>query len=75
MTRATRPCRCLVLLLRASARQGVPLSPPQPMRQTLPQVMPPTGQIASPWARDIPAGSSGNASRPAILGPGIKRPG
>ena len=52
MIRATRLRRCLVLLLRVSARHGVPLSPPQPKRQTLPQMMPPTGPTPSPGARD-----------------------
>jgi hypothetical protein len=75
MIRTTCLCRCLVLLLRVSPRQGVPLSPAQPMRQNLPQMMPPAGKIASPWARDIPVRPRGRASWPVIPNPGIKRPG
>jgi hypothetical protein len=75
MIRTVRLRRCLVLLLRVSPRQGVPLSPPQPMRKILPQMMPPAGQITSPWARDIRSGSSGRAFWPVIPALGIKRPG
>jgi hypothetical protein len=38
MIRTTCLCRCLVSLLRVSPRQGVLLSPAQPMRQNLPQM-------------------------------------
>ncbi len=62
MIRTTRPCRCLVCLPRVSPRQGVPLSPPQPMRRISPQMMPPVGQIASPCAYDLRSGSSGSTA-------------
>jgi hypothetical protein len=75
MIRTTRLCRCLILLLRDSTRQGVRLSPPQPMHQTLPQMMPPTGLIASPWARDIPVRLLGPRLLTGDPGLGIKRPG
>jgi hypothetical protein len=53
MIRTASLCRRSVLLKRALARHGVPLLPPQRMRQTLPEMMPPTGPLASPWAHDI----------------------
>jgi hypothetical protein len=55
MIRTTRLCRCLVFLRRVLPRQGVLLSPPQPMRQTSPQMMPPTGQLSSPLGPVRPA--------------------
>ena len=54
MIRTASLCRRSVLLNRALARHGVPLLPPQRICQTLAQMMPPTGPLASPWARDIP---------------------
>jgi hypothetical protein len=75
ITRTVRTRRCLVLLPRVLPRHGVPLSPTQPMRRISPRMMPPAGQIASPWARDIPVRRRGRASWQAIPGSGIKRPG
>ena len=68
-------CLCLILSLRVLPRQGGLLSPPQPMRQTSPQMMPPTGQIASRSVRDIPVRLRGRAAWKVIPGSGIKRPG
>ena len=46
MIRTARLCPCPVWSLRASARQGDPLSSSQPISRTLPQMMQSTGQTA-----------------------------
>ena len=75
MIRIPRLCRCLAWSSRASARLRNALSPPQPKCRILPHMLPPTRQMPSPRAPISRSGSLGRASRPVILGPGIKRPG